>query len=357
MIDFLVVLFIVSIIGIIISLVMKKVNNKVEKQNKIKGNKILLIISIILCVVSFVGIVIVEPDTEIVIPNINDDVIDNIEDNDKENNIEEPEDEIIENVKYDLSNLPSYSNSPYVAINGNVPYFEESDLTTESYEKYSELDKWKRCRVAMACIGIDIMPDIPREYIGNIEPTGWKQEEYENIPGGYLYNRCHLIGHQLTGENANRQNLITGTRYMNEEMLEFENQIADYIKETHNHVLYRVTPIFEGENKLASGVLMEAKSVEDDGKGILFNVYCYNVQPGIEIDYSTGSSKGPKDTDGSNNEADEENNYILNKSSMKFHKITCSSVETISEKNKEEYYGYRSELIVNGYEPCKGCNP
>lgn len=355
MIDFLVVLFFVSMIGIIISLVMKKGNNKVENQNKLKGNKILLIISIILCVVSFAGIGIVEPDTEIEIPSINDDIIDN---NDKENNIEEPEDEIIETVKYDLSNIPSYSNSPYVEINGNVPYFEESDLTTESYEKYSQLDKWERCQVAMACIGIDIMPEVPRKYTGNIKPTGWEQEKYNNIPGYYLYNRCHLIGHQLTGENANRQNLITGTIYMNVEgMLQFENKIADYIKETHNHVLYRVTPIYEGNNKLASGVLMEAKSVEDDGKGILFNVYCYNVQPGIEIDYSTGASKGPKYTGDSNDEVDKENDYILNKSSMKFHKITCSSVETISEKNKEEYYGYRSELIEQGYKPCNSCNP
>lgn len=190
-----------------------------------------------------------------------------------------------------LSNIPDYSNSPYVVINNNNPFFEEADMATTSYEKYSELDAKGRCGSAIASIGRDLMPTEERESISSVKPTGWNNAKYDGIDGAYLYNRCHLIGFQLSGENANEKNLITGTRYFNVEgMLPFENKVAEYVRETGNHVLYRVTPIFEGDNLVASGVLMEAKSVEDNGESVQFNVYCYNVQPGIGIDYATGES-------------------------------------------------------------------
>ncbi|MBR5227964.1 MAG: DNA/RNA non-specific endonuclease [Clostridia bacterium] len=190
-----------------------------------------------------------------------------------------------------LSNIPEYSGAPYVVINNNVPFFENLGLTTSAFESYGELDEFGRCSVAVACIGEDLMPTEERGSIGSVKPTGWHTAKYEGIDGKYLYNRCHLIGFQLTGENANTQNLITGTRYMNTEgMLPFENMVADYIKETNNHVMYRVTPVFQGDDLLASGVVIEAKSIEDNGEGVLFNVYCYNVQPGINIDYATGDS-------------------------------------------------------------------
>lgn len=191
-------------------------------------------------------------------------------------------------LSFSLEDIPDYSGSPYVVINNNIPDFNEADYTTTSFEKYSDLDELGRCGVAYACIGQDIMPTEEREDL-DYEPTGWVQERYD---GEYLYNRCHLIGFQLAGENDNEKNLMTGTRYLNiEGMLDFENEVADYVTETNNHVLYRVTPIFEGNNLLASGVQMEAYSVEDKGEGIEFNVYCYNVQPNIELDYATGSSR------------------------------------------------------------------
>lgn len=191
-----------------------------------------------------------------------------------------------------LAEVPQYTEVPYVIINQNQPKFTEEDMTTESYEYYSELDLDGRCGVVVANLGKDLMPTEERGQIGQVKPSGWKTVKYDNVDGKFLYNRCHLIGFQLAGENANERNLITGTRYMNTEgMLPFENLVADYIRETGNHVLYRVTPIFENDNLLASGVQMEAKSVEDDGNGICFNVYVYNVQPGIEIDYATGESR------------------------------------------------------------------
>lgn len=196
-------------------------------------------------------------------------------------------------VSFNLANIPDYAGESYVILNDNQPSFEDSDLDATSFEKYSELDYLGRCGVAYACLSIDTMPSAneKRESISSIEPSGWINKKYDNVDGGYLYNRCHLIGYQLSAENANEKNLITGTRYMNTEgMLPFENQVADYIKETNNHVLYRVTPIYENENLVASGVQIEAKSVEDNGKGICFNVYCYNVQSGITIDYKTGES-------------------------------------------------------------------
>jgi len=196
-----------------------------------------------------------------------------------------------------IDNIPDYDGtSPYVIINDNLPFFEESEYTTKSYETYGDLDSLGRCTVTMACIGKDIMPaaDEERGSISSVYPTGWEQNSYDSdlVEGGWLYNRAHLIGWQLTAENANKENLITGTRYFNVDgMLPFENMVADYVRETSNHVLYRVTPIFEGTNLLASGVLMEARSMEDDGEGVEFCVYVYNVQPGIEIDYKTGDNK------------------------------------------------------------------
>ncbi len=192
---------------------------------------------------------------------------------------------------YAVDSVPKYFGSEYIIINNNVPEFRESDFTTESFEEYSELDSLGRCGVAFANIGQDLMPTEERGSIGYIKPSGWQTIKYDIVDGKYLYNRCHLIGYQLTGENANPNNLITCTRNMNASvMVKFENDVADYIKETNNHVLYRVTPIFEGDNLLASGVQIEAQSVEDKGKGIQFNVYIYNVQEGISIDYKTGES-------------------------------------------------------------------
>ena len=188
-----------------------------------------------------------------------------------------------------LQEVPAFSGEPYVVIGNNQPLFEEGDITTVSYEFYSELDFLDRCGYTMACIGRDLMPTEARESISQVKPTGWEQKQYDFVDGKSLYNRCHLIGFQLTGENANERNLITGTRYMNTEgMLPFENMVADYIKETGNHVLYRVTPIFQGDELVARGVQMEAYSVEDSGEGICFHVYVYNNQPGVTIDYATG---------------------------------------------------------------------
>ena len=192
---------------------------------------------------------------------------------------------------YAVDSVPEYFGSEYIIINNNVPEFRESDFTTESFEEYSELDSLGRCGVAFANIGQDLMPTEERGSIGYIKPSGWQTIKYDIVDGKYLYNRCHLIGYQLTGENANPNNLITCTRNMNASvMVKFENDVADYIKETGNHVLYRVTPVFEGDNLLASGVQIEAESVEDKGEGIQFNVYIYNVQEGISIDYKTGES-------------------------------------------------------------------
>ena len=192
---------------------------------------------------------------------------------------------------FSLSDVPAYSGKAYISVNGNVPYFTAAELTTTSFETYSDLDTLGRCGVTYACIGQDLMPTKERGSIGMVKPTGWHTVKYDFVDGKYLYNRCHLIGYQLTGENANEKNLITGTRYLNiEGMLPFENMVADYVKETDQHVMYRVTPVFEGDNLLAAGVLMEGKSVEDNGEGVLFCVFAYNVQPGVSIDYATGES-------------------------------------------------------------------
>lgn len=190
-----------------------------------------------------------------------------------------------------LNSVPEYTDSPYVIINNNEPAFTDSDMITTSFEEYADLDELGRCTVAYANVGKDLMPTEKRGSISSVKPTGWQSVKYDNVDGKNLYNRCHLIGYQLTAENANKKNLITGTRYLNVTgMLPFENMVADYIKETNNHVLYRVTPIFKDDELVARGVLMEAKSVEDNGDGVTFCVYCYNVQPGIVIDYATGDS-------------------------------------------------------------------
>ena len=366
-----------------------------------KQAKLGLLTAIITFCISFIGIGIVGLNAEGT--NNKDVILSGIEPQGIEQNIEQ---NIIENVKedntLDITSIPSYSSNPYVVINNNIPFFDTSDLTTSSYENYSNLDSLGRCGTATACIGKDIMPTDERGSIGSVKPTGWHTVKYSGIDGNYLYDRCHLIGYQLTGENANEKNLITGTRYLNVDgMLPFENMVADYIKETGNHVLYRVTPIFGGNNLLASGVLMEAKSVEDNGAGIEFNVYCYNVQPGIEIDYTTGESSGLEYTsnnttsntttnnstntstatnttaNSSSNTKDENkteiietsksenatsnvnitSSYVLNTSTKKFHETTCSSISTMSEKNMKNYTGSRSDLISQGYVPCKKCNP
>ena len=255
-------------------------------------------------------------------------------------------------IDFDLDTIPEYSGEAYVAINGNEPDFAEKDLSTKSYEFYSELDHLGRCGVTIACLGQDLMPTEDRESISHVKPSGWVQGQYDFVDGNSLYNRCHLIGFQLAGENANEKNLITGTRYMNTiGMLPFENMVADYIKETGNHVMYRVTPIYDGDNLVASGVQMEGYSVEDEGDGIYFNVYAYNVQPGVEIDYATGENQAVV-----TEETGEVQDFVLNTSSKKFHLPDCSGLNQTKEKNKQEYEGTREMLLAQGYEPCKSCN-
>ena len=314
---------------------------------------------------------------------------------------------------FSLADLEPYTDQAYVAVNDNQPYFSEYDLTGQSFEYYSELDELGRCGTACARIGVDLMPTEKRESISQVKPTGWQNEAYDQVDGKYLYNRCHLIGFQLSGENANEKNLITGTRYLNVDgMLPFENMIADYVKETENHVMYRVTPVFEGDNLVASGVLLEAQSVEDQGEDLQFCVYVYNVQPGITIDYATGaSSSGEQSPESASQFRAEEQNpetaspsrtgeqspesasqlrteeqnmesesrpqaeepqpeleaaqesapqgtdYILNTSTKKFHDPTCGSVKQMKESNKQVYTGSRDEVIAQGYDPCKKCNP
>lgn len=287
---------------------------------------------------------------------------------------------------FSLREIPAYSGTPYTEVNGNQPYFTEEELTTQSFETYSELDSLGRCGVAYANVGQDLMPTEPRGEIGAVKPTGWHLVKYDNVDGKYLYNRCHLIAYMLAAENANPQNLIIGTRYLNVQgMLPFETKVCDYVKNTGNHVLYRVTPIFDGDNLLADGVLMEAYSVEDAGEGISFCVFAYNVQPGIGIDYATGDnwaegsgtyqstvasvaeetpvpqpetdtavqitpeSSAPQESQGIT--------YVLNTNTKKFHYPTCSSVDDMKEKNKQIYTGSREEVINMGYVPCKRCNP
>lgn len=265
-----------------------------------------------------------------------------------------------------------HPDAPYISLNGSVPYFTEADHTTEAFEFYSELDGLGRCGQAYACIGEELMPTEERGQIGSVKPSGWHTVKYDIVDGKYLYNRCHLIGYQLAGENANEKNLITGTRYLNVTgMLPFENTVAEYVKETGQHVLYRVTPVYTGDNLLADGVVMEGFSVEDDGAGICFAAYVPNRQPGVAIDYATGESwladgAGPKQEEadttwGNENSAAQETEayetFVLNTSSKKFHLPDCGSVASIKEKNKESWNGPRDWLIEHGYEPCGSCKP
>jgi DNA-entry nuclease len=269
------------------------------------------------------------------------------------------EDAVIEKVS-SLGKIPAFADKPYVEINGNKPNFKADSLKAKSYERYGELDRLGRCTIAYACIGRDLMPEGERGSIGMIRPSGWQTIRYDFVDGKYLYNRCHLIGYQLTGENANERNLITGTRYMNVEgMLPFENMVADYIKETWNHVLYRVTPLYSGDDLVASGVHMMAESVEDKGDGVAFNVYVYNDQPGVKIDYATGRSQatGSQQTESSAASKSGSGKYIINVNTGKFHRPSCYSVSKMSDSNKKVFNGSRAELIKEGYEPCKNCNP
>ena len=266
-----------------------------------------------------------------------------------------------------LDEIPAFSGEPYVVINGGVPYFTEDEMTNKSFESYSELDELGRCGVALASVGRDIMPTEERGDIGSVTPSGWVSVKYDCVSGGYLYHRCHLIGFQLTGENANEKNLITGTQYLNiEGMLDFENLIADYVEETGNHVLYRVTPIYKGYELVARGVLLEAVSVEDAGDGVQFNVYCYNVQPGVVINYFDGTSHlegetpPPADDGESNDDGNsdpEDTYYVLNKSSKKIHLPTCTYAKNMKEENKEESTKTLEELAGEGYSACSVCKP
>ena len=269
---------------------------------------------------------------------------------------------------FNAADVPAYSGEPYTAVNNNEPYFTSDNLTTEAFENYSELDALGRCGVAHANVCLETMPTEKRGSISEVKPTGWHSVKYDNVDGKSLYNRCHLIGYQLTAENM----------------------VADYVKETDNHVLYRVTPIFTGDNLVADGVLMEGYSVEDEGDGICFCVYAYNVQPGITIDYATGDSwlsseKGNSDSSSGGNSAVSQSaadksgtqqaavqtesvketsapvstgtEYILNTNTKKFHYPSCSSVKQMKASNKKEYTGSRDDLIAQGYDPCKKCNP
>lgn len=273
--------------------------------------------------------------------------------------------------------IPPYSGNPYVVLSNNIPNFSTKELVAKGYEEYGKLDSLGRCTYAVASCGKEIMPKDgeKRESISNIKPTGWVQSQYDNISGKYLYNRCHLIGWQLSAENSNKNNLITGTKYLNVNgMLPFENMVADYIKETDNHVAYRITPIFEGSNLLASGVQMEAYSIEDEGKGICFNIYCYNVQPGITINYATGASKNTKQTESQSTSSANSASSVTNTSpasshvtvpqnsevgnnlvwvpvngGTKFHTHSgCSNIKSPMQVTRET-------AEANGYSPCKRC--
>ena len=281
-----------------------------------------------------------------------------------------------------LSEIPEFSGEPCIEINGGVPFFEKDEITDESYESYSELDALGRCGVAMACIGIDIMPteDEERGDINSVKPAGWVQAQYDCVPGNhYLYHRCHLIGYRLTAENANEKNLITGTEYMNTDpdgMYGYEDMIDDYITANpENHVMYRVTPIYkEKYDLLPWGLLLEGYSVEDNGEGIQFNVFCYNVQPGVVINYFDGTSylagetpplvdggddKGEDEADGNSptTPEDSEITYILNISTKRIHLSTCQHAENMKEENKEETTKSLEELIEDGYTACGTCKP
>jgi DNA-entry nuclease len=279
---------------------------------------------------------------------------------------------------FSYDSLASYSNAAYIVVNDNIPYFEEEELSDSSFEQYDDLDNLGRCTFALASIGQDLMPTQERGSISEVHPSGWINHTYDFVDGSYVYNRCHLIGYQLTAENANEENLITGTRYLNTKgMLPFENMVADYIKETGNHVYYAVYPVFIGSELVARGVIMEAESVEDEGEGISFNVFCYNVQPGVSIDYATGENESDgtmaSSSASSSNESSKSNTsasgtqsvqvtestttYILNTNTGKFHLPGCRAIKQMKDKNKAEMQSTRDQMIAAGYDPCKICNP
>lgn len=284
-----------------------------------------------------------------------------------------------------LDQIPEYSGSPYVELNGNKPYFDPDDYPYESFESYAPLDSLGRCGECAALVGEETMPTEKRGSIGSVKPSGWCMHKYDWVDGKYVYNRCHLLGYQLTAENANVRNLITGTRSMNVDGMEpFESKVAQYVKSTGNHVLYRVTPLFEGDELVARGVVMEARSMEDDGEGLSFCIYCYNVEPGVTIDYASGENWADG-TMGSGESSDDSGSsaavagasaaaatesaepaasgntvaasYVLNTNTQKFHRPGCSSVNQMSEANKQFFDGSRDEVIAMGYTPCKRCNP
>lgn len=277
-----------------------------------------------------------------------------------------PQEDLVNNNSYvSLDAIPAYDGKAYVAVNNNEPFFTDSDMTTTAFENYSDLDSLGRCGVAYANICKDIMPTEERGKIGMIKPSGWHTVKYDVIKDRYLYNRCHLIGYQLAGENANPKNLITGTRYLNVEgMLPFENLVADYVNNTGNHVLYRVTPMFSGSNLVANGVLIEAKSVEDNGGGILFNVYCYNVQPGVGINYengdswldgTTGSASSGSDSSAVENSAADSSNsetmVHITATGKKYHRAGCRTLK------KSDTEVTLDEAKSMGLSPCGICNP
>lgn len=280
--------------------------------------------------------------------------------------VDGPQEDLVNNNSYvSLDAIPAYDGKAYVAVNNNEPFFTDSDMTTTAFENYSDLDSLGRCGVAYANICKDIMPTEERGKIGMIKPSGWHTVKYDVIKDRYLYNRCHLIGYQLAGENANPKNLITGTRYLNVEgMLPFENLVADYVNNTGNHVLYRVTPMFSGSNLVANGVLIEAKSVEDNGGGILFNVYCYNVQPGVGINYengdswldgTTGSASSGSDTSATENSAADSSNsetmVHITATGKKYHRAGCRTLK------KSDTEVTLDEAKSMGLSPCGICNP
>lgn len=280
-----------------------------------------------------------------------------------------------------LSDIPEYRGEEYITVNDGIPFFEDDELTTQSYESYSELDSLGRVGTAVASVGTDLMPTEERGDISSIHPTGWVQNFYDFIESEALYNRGHLIAHQLTGENDNEKNLATMTRQANVTMIPFENMVGDYIRETDDHVMYRVTPMFDGEDLLATGFLLEAKSVEDDGESVEFCVFVYNAEEGVTLDYATGdnwlaeadsddvntedsdteasdsddTNTGSTDADESNSSDDEVRTYILNTSSKRIHDPSCDGVSEMSERNKEEYTGTISELEAQGYTIHYGC--
>ena len=280
--------------------------------------------------------------------------------------VDGPQEDLVNNNSYvSLDAIPAYDGKAYVAVNNNEPFFTDSDMTTTAFENYSDLDSLGRCGVAYANICKDIMPTEERGKIGMIKPSGWHTVKYDVIKDRYLYNRCHLIGYQLAGENANPKNLITGTRYLNVEgMLLFENLVADYVNNTGNHVLYRVTPMFSGSNLVANGVLIEAKSVEDNGGGILFNVYCYNVQPGVGINYengdswldgTTGSTSSGSDSSAAENSAADSSNsetmVHITATGKKYHRAGCRTLK------KSDTEVTLDEAKSMGLSPCGICNP